>query len=164
MAATVVLSQARYLASAATALEHYQPRDPFPNDSRGSAGVDVNTITVATTSLDEVGDVVLFLPVPMNARICAVLGTNADLDSNGTPALVANVICRTLDSSGTATDQNLGTLTTKLQATSSDNAWLFCPDYVVPQNASGYGHIGIKVTTPAATAAAGAVKLTVLYQ
>lgn len=164
MAATVVLNPERYLATAATALEHYQPRGPFPNHARGFTGADSETVSLATTSLDEVNDVVLFLPVPMNCRIVAVWGTNADLDSNGTPLLAANVICRTVDSSGTATDQSLGALATKLQATTSDNAWMFTPNYTVPQNASGYGHVGIKITAAAATAAAGNLTLAVLYQ
>jgi hypothetical protein len=164
MAATVVLNPSRYYSTAATTLKDYTPQGPYPNATHGHAGVDAAALTIATTSLDEVGDVVVFLAIPTNRRIVAVFGKNADLDSNGSPALVADVICRTLDSSGTATDVVLGTLTTKLQATTSDNSWMFAPNHIVAQNASGYGHIGIKVTTAAATAAAGNVTLVVHYQ
>jgi hypothetical protein len=45
---------------------------------------------IATTSLDEVGDLMLFCPIPSNAVILDVLHLNDDLDSNGTPTLDIN--------------------------------------------------------------------------
>jgi len=45
---------------------------------------------VATTSIDEVGDLTLFGPIPSNAVILDVLHLNDDLDSNGTPTLDIN--------------------------------------------------------------------------
>lgn len=45
---------------------------------------------IATTSLDEVGDLMLFCPIPSNAVILDVLHMNDDLDSNGTPTLDIN--------------------------------------------------------------------------
>lgn len=50
----------------------------------------VDSATVATTSLDETGDIVLFGPIPSNAVILGVKVVNADLDSNGTPALTVD--------------------------------------------------------------------------
>lgn len=51
----------------------------------------IDTKTVATTSIDEVGDVILFAPLPSNAVLVDVLFKNADLDTNGSPTLAANI-------------------------------------------------------------------------
>lgn len=56
----------------------------------GKLKVLIDTKTVATTSVDEIGDVVLFAPIPSNAIIIDVLFKNADLDSGG-PTLTMNV-------------------------------------------------------------------------
>jgi hypothetical protein len=45
---------------------------------------------VATTSLDEVGDLTLFCPIPSNAVILSVLVKNDDLDTHGTETLDLN--------------------------------------------------------------------------
>lgn len=57
----------------------------------GEKKVMIDQIAVATTSLDEVGDVILFGPIPANATITSIKIFNDDLDSNGTPLLAANV-------------------------------------------------------------------------
>jgi hypothetical protein len=50
----------------------------------------IDHCAVATTSIDEVGDVVLYCPIPSNAVILSVLVTNDDLDSHATPTLKVN--------------------------------------------------------------------------
>ena len=46
---------------------------------------------IATTSIDEVGDVMLFCPIPSNATILDLLYVNDDLDTNATETLAVNV-------------------------------------------------------------------------
>lgn len=58
---------------------------------KGSLVVAVDQIAVATTSLDEVGDIILLCPLPSNAVLTSLRLYNDDLDSNGTPLLAADV-------------------------------------------------------------------------
>ena len=48
-------------------------------------------IAAATTSIDEVNDVILMVPVPSNAVPIRIELLNDDLDSHSTPTLAANV-------------------------------------------------------------------------
>lgn len=66
------------------------PRVPL-NRKGGNLKVRQDTIEVATTSIDEVGDIMLLLPIPTNAIVTSLQLLNDDLDSNGTPTLDANI-------------------------------------------------------------------------
>ncbi len=82
MTATTVLSDnvTNVVAAPAVALDRKSGRVKTIIDKK----------TVATTSLDETGDIVLFGPIPSNAVILAVKVVNADLDSHSTPALTVD--------------------------------------------------------------------------
>lgn len=134
---------------------------------------------IATTSLDEANDLMLFGPINSNDVILDVLVLNDDLDSNGTPALAVNVGLyysgiggtQTLDgnTSGTVIDadcfasaattlQSANTTWTSLRCEADDIVDVKKEAWEVAGLASDPGgvlYVGIAVTTQAATAAAG---------
>ena len=59
-------------------------------DSNGKV-VNKDSIEVATTSIDEVGDIILLCKIPSNCIIDGIYLKNDDLDSNGTPTLAADI-------------------------------------------------------------------------
>lgn len=79
MTATTVYSEAvtNITASPVVALDR----------KKGRIKTIIDQDAVATTSIDEAGDITLFCPIPSNAVILDVLVMNDDLDSHGTPAL-----------------------------------------------------------------------------
>lgn len=142
---------------------------------------------VATTSIDEAGDKVLFGPVPSNAVILDVSILCDDLDSNGAPALAVDV---GLAYSGLGGDQKkLGKVSgdavdvdcfasadTNLQA--AKKTWTsvrFEADDIVDvvkpaweiaglsEDCGGLLWVSLTVTTAAATAASGDVVVRVDY-
>lgn len=142
---------------------------------------------VATTSIDEIGDKVLFGPIPSNAVILDVLVLADDLDSNGSPALavdvglaysgIGGVQKATNKVSGAAVDVDcFATAATTLQAakvtwTSLRNEADDIVDIVKPaweiaglsEDCGGLLWVSLTVTTAAATAAAGDVVVRVDY-
>lgn len=63
-----------------------------PGSKSGAAKrVYVATIEVATTSIDEAGDIIKVVRIPSKLRVTSVKMFNDDLDSDGTPALVVDV-------------------------------------------------------------------------
>lgn len=142
---------------------------------------------VATTSIDETGDVTCLCPIPSNAVILDVLFLNDDLDSNGSPALAADIGLYYTGIGGTqAFDGNtkgtvidadcFGSAVTTFQAANTTWASVrFEADDIVDvkkeawevagltADPGGYFFIGITVTTAAATAAAGDVVCKVEY-
>lgn len=52
--------------------------------------INLDKVTVATTSVDETGDSILLNVIPSNAKIQSVEFTGAELDTNGSPALDLN--------------------------------------------------------------------------
>jgi sporulation protein YlmC with PRC-barrel domain len=141
-------------------------------------------IAVPTTSIDEIGDIILLAPVPSNAKIGSIKIFNDDLDSNGSPTLAANV---GLYYSGIGNGQRglaetvvdadcIASAITSLQAavvlgsevrfeaanitTIDMEAWELGGLTVDP---GGYLHIGLTITTVAATAAAGDIAIMVDY-
>jgi hypothetical protein len=141
---------------------------------------------IATTSIDEVGDLMLFCPIPSNAVILDVLHLNDDLDS-GTPDLAVNVglyysgIGGTQKlngkTSGTVIDADcFASAATDLgAAVVSWNSWRFEADDIVDvkkeawsvaglsADPGGILYVGLAVTTAAATAVAGDVVVRVDY-
>lgn len=148
----------------------------------------LDKIAVATTSIDETGDAIMFGPIPSNAVITDVEIMNDDLDSNGTPALAVNVGLyytgiggnQVLDgnTSGTVIDADCfaSAATTLQAATTTWQSLRFEADDIVDvtkeawdvgalsADPGGLLYVGVAVTTAAATAAAGDVvmKITLL--
>jgi hypothetical protein len=146
----------------------------------------VDQDAIPTTSLDETGDKMLFCPIPSNAVILDVLLLNDDLDSAG-PALAADIglyysgIGGTQylngNTSGVVVDADCFTSAgTTLQAavttwtsvryeaanitTADQEAWEIAGLAADP---GGLFYVGITVTTPATTAAAGDIVVRVDY-
>lgn len=68
------------------------PRSVVDRKFKGFLQVTSDTIAVATTSIDEVGDIMLFTAgVPSNARIRSIVIRNSDLDTHSTPTLAVDV-------------------------------------------------------------------------
>lgn len=59
--------------------------------SGGSVKVSVDTVEVATTSIDEAGDIVLMMPIQSSQRVHSLKIYNDKLDSHATPTLAVNV-------------------------------------------------------------------------
>lgn len=51
----------------------------------------IDTVEAGTANVDEIGDIILFGPVPSNAVITSIKIFNDDLDSHSTPTLAADV-------------------------------------------------------------------------
>lgn len=142
---------------------------------------------IATTSIDEAADIMLFGPIPSNAKILDVLVLCDDLDSNACPTLAVD--CGLYYSaiggtqledgrvSGDAIDVDcFATAATTLQA--AKVVWTslrFEVDDIIDVNKEawevgglsadpgGLFYVGFKVTTQAGTAAAGDIVLRVDY-
>lgn len=61
------------------------------NESDARTKTITGTIELATTSIDETGDIALLFPVQGNHRLVSLVIFNDDMDSNGTPTLAADV-------------------------------------------------------------------------
>jgi hypothetical protein len=137
---------------------------------------------VATTSIDEADDIFLFLPVPAGAVPTSLMIYNDDLDSHGTPQLAVDVgLYYGADvpgqTSGTAVDVDcFASAITTLQAANTSGVEILFEALDIAKigkplwelggltsNPGGNLLIGMKVTTAAATAAAGHVALVLQY-
>lgn len=154
---------------------------------RGRLKSIIDQDAVATTSLDEAGDVTLFGPIPSNAVILDLLVMNDDLDSNGTPLLSVDVGLyysgiggtqkKDGNTSGTVVDADcFATAATTLQAavTSWTSLRAEADDIVdiekeawevagLTADPGGLFYVGVAVETAAATAAAGDLVVRVDY-
>lgn len=142
---------------------------------------------IATTSIDETNDVMLFGPIPSNAVVLDVLVMNDDLDANACPTLavdcglaysgIGGTQKKDGNTSGTAVDvdvfasaattlQAANTTWTSLRAEADDitdvdkEAWEAAG---LSSDPGGLLYVSLKVTTAAATAAAGDIVLRVDY-
>jgi len=147
----------------------------------------IDECEVATTNIDDVGDIILFGPIPSNAVITSVQIFNDDLDSHATPTLAAdvglyysglgNIVSGVKKTSGTVISATcIGTAITTLQAanvsgvelrfeaanidTIDKEAWELAG---LTEDCGGKLYLGLTVTTAAATAAAGGIKVVVQY-
>lgn len=142
---------------------------------------------VATTSIDEAADTILFGPIPSNAVILDVQITNDDLDSHATPTLAVD--CGLVYSGiggnqlkngktiGTAVDVDCfaSAATTLQAATTTWTSLRFEADDIVDvkkeaweagglsSDPGGLFYINLTVTTGAATAAAGDIVMRITY-
>lgn len=115
---------------------------------------DFVTYTVATTSLDDAGDVVYLIPVQSGRTIgylvfdCAALAASSlDLD----------IILRTTNSAGTHTDTILYNAGTAF--TSAHSGKVVVCNVAVPEDADSVGHICLYCNVAGTTPAAGAITL-----
>lgn len=159
---------------------------PFVQGARGATGHDLKTamatIEAAANVLDTINDTILILPLPSDARLTSLVMFNDDLDSNGAPALVVHlggyyggdVPGRTSGSlidadniaSSITTLQAANTLGVELLYEQNDIANVLRPLWQVlglTSNPGGTIYIGLRVVTPAATAAAGTITLRATY-
>lgn len=153
----------------------------------GELKVHIDQDAIPTTSIDEVNDIMLFCPIPSNAVILDVELLCDDLDSNACPTLAVDVglyysgIGGTQlangNTSGTAVDVDVfASAYTTLQA--AKTIWTsvrFEADNIIDvkkeaweaggltSDPGGLFFVGLKVTTQAATAAAGDIVMKVSY-
>ena len=141
------------------------------------------TTPVATTSIDDVGDIVLLAPIPFNAKVLRMELFNDDLDSNGAPTIAVDVglyygndvrgqTSGTLISAGAyataiTTLNAANTLGVNIANEARDIIKIgvnrVFQDAGLTSDPGGNAYIGMKVTAVAATAAAGDVTLVVHY-
>lgn len=57
----------------------------------GIAKVLIDEVEVATTNIDDIGDIIMMGAIPSNAKILSIKLLSDDLDSNGSPTLASNV-------------------------------------------------------------------------
>jgi hypothetical protein len=148
----------------------------------GNLKIATTTTEVATTSIDEINDVMLVLPLPSGARLHSLVIFNDDLDSNGVPALAVDVggfygNDVTGQTSGTVIDQDgIASAITTLQAANTAGVELVAEASPIEDigkelweimgltsNPGGTIYIGTTVTTAAATAAAGTITMRAMY-
>ena len=121
--------------------------------------------TVATTTLDDTGDFLALIPVANGTVMTELTVANGDLDTDGSPALDADIIMRAIDSAGTATDTILYNAGAAFQAavTTARVIPLVADDDVggieATGGAEGYVLIGFYVNTAAATGASTTLDL-----
>lgn len=159
----------------------------LPVHKGGVKKVIIDQIAVATTSIDEINDVILVGHIPSNAVITSIKIFNDDLDSNGSPALAANVglfytgigagqvrlgkamgdvVSATCIGTAITTLQSANTTGVELRFEAADitsisqEAWELGG---LTSDCGGLLAIGLKITTVAATAAAGDIVLVVDY-
>lgn len=114
--------------------------------SAGLVGV-LFTASIATTSLDDVGDIVELGYLPANCTIVGAIVNATDMDT-GSAALIYKITVGSTDIvAGITTGQ------------SAASAFFGC----VPLALTAVTKVQINVTTVAATAAAGTLNVTILY-
>ncbi len=60
------------------------PQVLYKTSDRDKAVTAVETVAVATTSIDETGDAIVLMPIPSGADIVSLVVYNTDMDSGGT--------------------------------------------------------------------------------
>lgn len=126
--------------------------------------MDAVSITIATTSLDDAGDFVAAIPVPIGKTLMLVGETWADLDSGG-GALDEDLILRTIDKNGTATDTIISNKASAMASAQSTILWTQV-NALIARNSSNtdYAFLGYLNNTPASTPAQGAVTLIAFWR
>lgn len=157
------------------------------NNKDGVKKVHIDKIAVATTSIDEIDDVILVGLIPSNAVITSIKLFNDDLDSNVSPALAANVglfytgigagqVAAGKAMGDVVSATCIGTAITTLQAANVTGVELRfeAADIVslvqeawelggLTADCGGFFAVGFKVSTAAGTSAAGDIVLAIEY-
>lgn len=132
----------------------------------------VGTVAVATTSIDETGDIVVLFPIRQNESLISLVLFNDDLDSSCSPALAADVgLYKNVSADGTSAtvvdaDAYSSAITTLQAANTTGVEVAFearnintMGQTVADDGAESAGSaerfVALTVTTGAATAAAG---------
>ena len=128
-------------------------RGAAPNRPAGLYAFDTQDMTIVAAQAGDAGDEFFFFTAPGNCKLVEIEYTSSDRDSNVSPTLVEDVISETAAGVETilvtgATSGQAGTVSAMLDRTTE----MFMKDI------SGQ-KIGLKVTTGAATAAAGTGRL-----
>lgn len=147
----------------------------------------IDQLAVATTSIDEIADTMLFCAIPTNAVILDVLTLNTDLDTHSTPLLAVDVglvysgiggtQAKTGKTIGTAADVDLfAAADVTLQAAHTTWTSLRCEADSIADvkkeaweaaglaaDPGGLFLVSVKVTAAAATAATGTLVVRVDY-
>ena len=141
----------------------------------GSVVTQIDQVALATTNIDDIGDIVLMCKIPSNAVLTSVVLFNDALDSHETPTLAANVglyyssgsvisaACiasaitslRAAVTTGTEVRFEAANITTLGQ-----EAWELAG---LSSDPNGQFYIGLTLTAAAATAAAGDVVMKIEY-
>lgn len=159
----------------------------------GILRVHVDQVEVATTNIDDIGDVIMLGALPSSAKITSIKFFADDLDSNGTPTLAFNVggyylknniVSGVAKASGVVVDaDNIATAIIVGQAASADVTNVGKVGYEcrfeaadidtieyplwqllgLTEDCGGLLAIGLTVSAAAATAAAGGIKMVVHY-
>lgn len=155
---------------------------PDAREFHGNVRTAMATDALGTGDIDD-DDEFHLVPVPMNARIVSIKVFNDDLDGHACPTLAANLGLyyggdNGLDvTRGDVIDEDCyATAITTLQAANTSGVELafevrdianvgqeVWEDGGLSSNPGGFAYIGFKVSTAAATAAAGDVTLVVQY-
>lgn len=159
----------------------------------GVLRVMVDQVELATTNIDDVGDIILMGALPANAKILSLKFFADDMDSNGAPTLAFNVggyyfknnvVAGVLKSAGVVVDaDNIASAIIVGQAASSDVTSVGKVGYEcrfeaadidtieyplwqllgLTEDCGGLLNIGLTVSAAAATAVAGGLKMVVQY-
>lgn len=143
-------------------------------DGDGRSHVIIGTTELATTRLDDVGDVTLLFALKGNDRLARLILFNDDMDSNGTPTLAINVgLYKDVNAAGTSATavsaSAYASASTTLQsavtsgtdvtfsARNIDKAGQTVAEDGGESVHSSPRYVGIAVSTAAATAVAGTI-------
>lgn len=139
-------------------------RSSYPlRDPAGTTWVAVEE-TIATTSLDDAGDIVRLVKLPHGVEIVGIAEQHAALDS-GT-AIDMDIILVD-DDNVVATPKVLYNAGTAFEAVTTTFLWVDPTAYFgyrVVSQGDDVAYIGLKVNTAATTAVAGAVRLLIAYR
>jgi hypothetical protein len=123
---------------------------------RRKTGVTIVTesLTIATTSSDETGDIVKFFPVPHGVTLLRLENTNAALDSGNT--LDMDIVL--VDDNGTTILYNAGTAFSAAVTTVKVNLL-----ETVVTSVNGGAYVGLRPNPGGSSADEGAVRITLTY-
>lgn len=126
-------------------------------------GMDAVTYTMATTSLDDIGDFVGLIPVPIGKTLMLVGETWADL---GSGELDEDLVLRTVSKSGATTDTIIVNHGTALATVQTTILWTQVNAIISNNNSSAYDYafLGYLTNTAAVTPIQGTVTLIAFWR
>lgn len=140
------------------------PANQSPSTSPFAPTHKLETYTVATTSLDDVGDRIVMNEIPLGRGVIKLRGEWSEdggggggLDTNGTPTLTADIVLS--DRDDTDNDQILHSLSTSDLGTDGSFNVLLPTKPSITSSPVGTAALEFEVTAAAATASAGTLTL-----